>query len=265
MTIIETIVLAVVQGITEFIPVSSSGHLVIMSEVLSVELDAATLNSVIIWMHLGTLIALLLHYGKNIVGIFKNLRGDSNTLRNIIIASLPVFISGFIFAVLIEENLTGTAGVIITGFSLLITGLFFILYRPKGGKKEINQLSVKDSIIVGLFQSIAVLYGVSRSGITITGSRFVKLSNTQSLDFAFLVSIPVLIGAIVFTIFRDVNSDVINLPTDIIFTSVIVATVVGYLSITVLLKFLRNRSLSVFGLYCAVVGFTTLFIELTIN
>ncbi len=271
---LQIAILAVLQGLTEFIPVSSSGHLIIISKFLSSETGAEEIGTVIVFLHLGTLLAVLLHYRKFIFeilnGILKREQKALITSRNIIITSIPVFIFGLLFTVFVEENLSRNAQFFIACIALIITGSLFI-FSERSIKRLYDRSLTSDTIdpkrafIIGLFQSVGILYGVSRSGITLLGSRLQNMSNKDSLDYAFLVSIPVLIAASSFTLITELESVLESVSIENIILGIVISAVTGYASIAFLLSFLRKRSLRVFGIYCLGFGIISLILNFVIN
>ena len=182
MQILESLFLGVLQGLTEWLPISSSGHLVIAQEYLNIQ---APLFFDIL-LHLATILVILIFFRKEILQIFKefpNYKSSHGKLGwYIIIATIPIALVGYLFNNQISSLFTNTKAV---GISLLITGLLLILTKFSQGKKEI---SLKDSIIIGLSQALAIIPGISRSGATISTGLLLGLDKKQLITFSFLVT-----------------------------------------------------------------------------
>ena len=273
MNLLQIVVLAVLQGLTEFIPVSSSGHLVIASNFLNSSISAEDINSVIIFLHFGTLFAVLFHYRHFIFEIFNGLikKEEKYALisRNIILTSIPVFIVGFIFTLLIEKNLSRDLQFYVACVALIIAGTLFIfserfILNRKERKLKSEDLSIKRSLLIGVFQSIGVIYGVSRSGITLFGTRSLNMTNKDSLDYTFLVSIPVLLGASLVTLILELDSALKAVSMQNIIIGITVSGITGYFAISFLLRYMRKRGLRVFGFYCVGFGIISLILNFII-
>ncbi|MCA9380776.1 undecaprenyl-diphosphate phosphatase [Candidatus Dojkabacteria bacterium] len=273
MNLIQILLLAVLQGLTEFIPVSSSGHLVIASNFLSSNVSAEDINSVIIFLHFGTLFAVIFHYRNFIFEILLGLvkREEKYLLiaRNIILTSIPVFIVGLGFTLFIEKNLSrevqfyiATAALITAGTLFIFSERFILNSRERTLKSE--DLSIYKSLMIGVFQSIGVIYGVSRSGITLFGSRSLSMTNKDSLDYTFLASIPVLVGASLVTLLTELDSAVQAVSIENIIIGIVVSGITGYFAISFLLRYMRKRGLRLFGFYCVGFGIISLLLSFVI-
>lgn len=268
MNLIEVIILGAVQGLTEFLPISSSGHLIIFSNLIETNLDAKELSSLIIFLHLGTLLAVLFHYRTFILDLLKGLlnkkRESIITSRNIVLATIPALAFAVIYTK-IEDELTERTLLIITTFGLFISGFVFILTKwIKEGSVTTETLSIKSSILIGLAQVVALLPGISRSGSTITAGRLNKLDNTSSVNFSFYMSLPIITAAFAYSFLSFLTeSDSVNqssLSFDLIIAGIITSAIFGYLSIRFMLNFLKDKSLFIFGIYCIFAGIISLYL-----
>lgn len=263
MDIIQAIIIGLVQGLTEFLPVSSSAHLIFIQHALGVSSDMAF--DVI--LHVGTLVAVVGFFFKDIVlmiyafilsikdlltGKFiQGLREESykRLAWYVIIGTIPIGLVGVLFNSTIESIFQG---VNIPAFFLLITGtLLYISQRINPGKTKQENLTLKESIIVGCGQAIAILPGLSRSGTTIATGLTLGLDKEFAAKFSFLLSIPAIVGAAVVEV-KDLALTDVNLSAYII--GFIVAAISGYLAIKFLIELIQKRSLDIFAYYCWIVG-----------
>ena len=244
---LNTFFLAVIQGVTEWLPISSSGLLVIFEEL--VKLEDKNLNLLFnIAVHGGSLIAVVIYFLKDLLQIFINY----NLIKNIIIATIPVVIAGFLI------KITGLniflQDIKVVAFATLFFSI--VLYFSDKTKVTIQfnkNISNKNALLIGLAQILALIPGTSRSGITISCARFLGFSRVDSAKFSFLISIPVLFAACVLG-FSDVvfepNNQIIILITFGFFVSLITSL----LCIKVFLKFVENNSLTLFVVLRIILG-----------
>ena len=236
---IETLILAIIQGISEFTPVSSSAHLIIVSKISDFDLGNIQLD---ISLHLGSLLAIILFFRKDLLDIVNN----KNIFLLIIFGSIPLVIVGYIFYTtnLIDQfrNLK------VVAWTTLIFGILLYFSDKFELKNKISsELNIKSIIIIGLFQILAIIPGVSRSGIVITASRFLKFDRVESSKIAFYLSIPALAGASVLG-FKDVIDDQINFDAIFIF-STSASFLFSYFTIKYFLIYVKMFSLSFFVIY----------------
>jgi len=236
---VETLILSIIQGISEFIPVSSSAHLLIISRLSDFNVNNLQLD---ISLHLGSLLAIILFFRKELINIINN----KNIFLLIILGSIPLVIVGYIFYTtnLIDQfrNLK------VIAWTTLIFGILLYFSDKFELKNKISsELNIKSIIIIGLFQILAIIPGVSRSGIVITASRFLKFDRVESSKIAFYLSIPALAGASVLG-FKDVIDDQINFDTIFIF-STSASFLFSYFTIKYFLIYVKMFSLSFFVIY----------------
>ena len=246
MSVWQAILLGAVQGLTEFLPVSSSGHLILAERILGIKTDGSLFFD--ITLHLGTLIPVCIVFSKSIKGLFKK---PYKTLVYLIVASLPAAIVGFVFNDTIEVLFKGGGylSAVLLGFSFTMTSVELLFAEKFSAKsKNVLPLSLKSSIIMGVFQSFAIIPGLSRSGTVITGGTVAKLDKDKNAEFAFLMSIPVILGATAISGIKAVNAgaDIEVLP--VIF-GVVSAAVFGYMAINVMLAAIRKTKFGWFSLY----------------
>ena len=237
------ILTGVLQGLTEFLPISSSGHLVIISS-LSSELDLNTND--IAFLHIGTLFSIVFFYRKRIFGIFEDLDTFIFYFKIILAGIIPAVLIGLLTPIqnIIDEspNL-----ILITGASYLIFSLLLIFSGKINNSEALNirDITVSQAFVIGIAQSIALLPGVSRSGVTLLTAIYLGVKKADAIYYSLLLGIPTIFGAWSLTFINDsfqVNTNIV-LPT-------IVAMFTGLLAIRVLINFTTNSKLQYFGYYC---------------
>ena len=236
---VETLILSIIQGISEFIPVSSSAHLLIISRLSDFNVSNLQLD---ISLHLGSLLAIILFFRKELINIINN----KNIFLLIILGSIPLVIVGYIFY---STNLIDQfRNLKVVAWTTLIFGILLYFSDKFELKNKISsELNTKSIIIIGLFQILAIIPGVSRSGIVITASRFLKFDRVESSKIAFYLSIPALAGASVLG-FKDVIYDQINFDAIFIF-STSASFLFSYFTIKYFLIYVKMFSLSFFVIY----------------
>ncbi len=236
---VETLILSIIQGISEFIPVSSSAHLLIISRLSDFNVSNLQLD---ISLHLGSLLAIILFFRKELINIINN----KNIFLLIILGSIPLVIVGYIFY---STNLIDQfRNLKVIAWTTLIFGILLYFSDKFELKNKISsELNIKSIIIIGLFQILAIIPGVSRSGIVITASRFLKFDRVESSKIAFYLSIPALAGASVLG-FKDVIDAQINFDAIFIF-STSASFLFSYFTIKYFLIYVKMFSLSFFVIY----------------
>ncbi len=243
MTILQAILLGVIQGITEFLPISSSGHLIIFESLFGLKVEE--LLDFDIALHMGTLLAILIYFRKDIWELltFKN----PKLIKFILIGTIPAVVIGFLFKDAIEAALRSPFSVSI----LMITvGILFLLPEKLFVKKQTN-LNLKKSIIIGLAQSLALMPGVSRSGATILSGTWLGLSREEAARFSFLLGSIAIFGA---GLLAAKDLDQVTIESSVLAAGFLASFVAGIFSIGFLMKFLKKYSLKVFGVYRILFG-----------
>ena len=236
---IETSILALIQGVAEFIPVSSSAHLIIISKVSNFNVSSLQLD---ISLHLGSLLAIIFYFRKDLLNITKN----KSLFLLIVLGSIPLIIVGYFFySSGLIENLRNLK--VIAWTTLIFGILLFIADRSTIKNKINNNLNLKNILIIGFFQMLAIIPGVSRSGIVITASRFLNFDRVDSSKISFYLSIPALAGASVLSM-KDIVSTNIDMNFLFIF-AVLLSFVFSYLTIKYFLIYVRNFNLNLFVYY----------------
>lgn len=268
MSIIEAIILGIIQGFSEFLPISSTGHLTIFGRMFNLisEENPQAWTSFIAVIQLGTLVAVLIYFWKDIWHIvtaflkenvgsrqkFSSQSLDSKMGWYIIIGTIPIVTFGLGFKDIIEGTLT--KNLVVIACSLIVLALI-LAYAEKKAKfiKEMKDLSVFDSIIIGIAQAMALIPGSSRSGTTITGGLFMGFTRESAARFSFLLSIPSVFASGMLQLFEQIKfidqSGVVNL-----IIATIVSGISGYAAIDFLLKYLRKNTTFVFIYYRIALG-----------
>jgi len=251
MTLFQAFFLALVQGITEFLPISSSGHLVLFQKLFRIT-KAPVLFDVL--LHLGTLGAILVFFRQEIISLAKDWGKGKKVWLLVIIGSIPTAILGFFLNSKIEEIFSS---LILAGIMWIVFGLLLLLTRViEAGSKSLEKKNfrVMDALVIGFFQAVALFPGISRSGATIIGGKIRRFTPEAAFLFSFLLAIPAILGATIFKL-KD-ESGAINPVYGVI--AIVVAGVVGYISLGLLQRTLKSNKFCSFGFYCLAVGFLAL-------
>jgi len=272
--IIQALILGMVQGLTEFLPISSSAHLVIVPELLGVESSLAfdTL------LHVGTLIAVISYFRSDVIAMIKAFfssladipRGRfKEEIRNdqfkrlawlILVGTIPAGLMGILLKDFFESLFSSVSAV---GFFLLITG--FILWgveRMPRGEKKTKEISFTNSLIVGIAQGCAIAPGISRSGATIATSLYLGFDREMAARFSFLLSIPAILGAALIQL-KDLTAG-FDISTGSFVGGLISAIIFSYLAIKFLMGYIKKHSLVIFAYYCWTVGIITLILTVVL-
>ena len=236
---IEIFILSIIQGITEFLPVSSSSHLILISNYIKFENQGLSID---VSLHIGSFLAVILYFYEDILNFIKN----KILFLKILISSFPVMLVGYILVKL--NYIDQLRDIKIIAWTTIIFGiLLYISDKSKIVKKLENDLSYKSIFFIGIFQIISLVPGVSRSGIIITASRFLNFDRIDSTKIAFYLSIPALAGASVLGISDLVNEEI---KFDIVFLlSIFLSFIISYITIKYFLIFVSKFSLNLFVYY----------------
>jgi len=242
MSLAESILLGLIQGITEFLPVSSSGHLVLTQRLLGFSQPPIFFD---ILIHTATLVAVFIYFRKKIVSYI-----NYENIKNIIIASLPAVFFGLILSPYVESIYNSIP---IVGVGLLVTGSFMLYTKNIKGTSS-KTINLNQAIKIGSFQALALFPGISRSGSTIFGGLLSKVDREKAFEFSFILSIPAIIGAMTLQLFST-NINPIN-AIDIM--GFMAALFSGLFAIRILDAITTNNKLFYFGYYCLLVGIGSL-------
>ena len=237
---IEIFIYSIIQGITEFLPVSSSAHLYFIQNIFNWEDNALLLA---IGAHLGTFIALMAYNRK----LFINFK-ENHLLPFALIASLPVILTGALIGLLGYDSFKSNLYII--AFACIVGGV--LLELSDNNKKNKNEVLLKDSIIVGVFQILALIPGMSRSGTVITAMRFLGINRKLSVTFSLLTGIPVLLAACIFGIYKVVNLSSLN------FIKLSLVVIISFFSAVITIyffyKWIEKFSFRIFSIYRVLLG-----------
>ena len=242
---IEIFLLSLVQGITEFLPISSSSHLIILSKYTNFENQSLGID---ISLHIGSFLAVITYFHKDIINFFQN----KKLFLKILIASIPVMVFGFI---LIQTNfIERLRNIEVIGWSTLVFGiLLYISDRFKLERNISTNFNLRSAIFIGFFQILSLVPGVSRSGISITAARFLNFKRFDAAKISFLLSIPTLGAVSIFGLKNlftneDVNISLFNL------ISIFLSYIFSLITINYFLKYIKSFSLNIFVIYRVLLG-----------
>ena len=274
MTILKAIILGIIQGLTEFLPVSSSGHLAVAQQLLKVPEDRILFFTIM--LHIGTLFSIFFVYSEDIAKIIveflclikETIMGKGFKINNehrklgifIIIATIPTGLMGILFGNIFESFFSST---LIIGVALIITGtLLWSAERFNRGNRNVQDMNWLDAAIVGVFQGLAITPGLSRSGSTIVGSLFRGFNKELAAKFSFLVSIPAILGAAVLE-FKDVfEFGTGDISMGVTIVGILTAFISGLFAIRTLINFIKKEKLYYFSFYTWSVGLIVIIVSL---
>jgi undecaprenyl-diphosphatase len=249
MTFFDALWLGIVQALTEFLPVSSSGHLVVLQHLFGLTEPMLAFDVV---LHVGSLVAVVVFYRRRlwrlVVSIFQpsHAPGGRHLILMILLASIPAAVVGVGLEALFEELFSSPSAVAV--FWLLTAGLLFGASRVSEGRKSADDVTASDALLIGLFQAVAILPGVSRSGATIVAAILCGLRAKEAADFSFLIYIPAILGATVLKL-GDLSGTA-HSELVVYGFGAVVAAVVSYGAISLLLRLLQRRVIQPFAWYC---------------
>lgn len=249
--IIHSIIIGAVQGVTEFLPISSSGHLIAIPYLFQWPEHSLAYD---VSLHFGTALALLLFFWRDWIGIIKagfvkkekaevGAKYPSNLLWQIVVASIPAVIVGFLLDSYIESKFRSP---LLLAINMAVFGIIlWLVDKISGQSQKLSEMTYKKSFLVGLAQSLALVPGISRSGITMIAARGQGLAREEAARFSFLLGTPAMIGAFVFK-FKDLSSADLNLNFLI---GVLTSAIFGFIFIKFLLDYLKKSDFSIFAWY----------------
>ena len=236
---IEILILSAVQGISEFLPISSSAHLILVSNFYDLKTGSLLID---ISLHLGSLVAIIFYFRKDLLDLKKN----KKLLQLIVLGSIPLIVFGY--ALYSTELIYLLRNLKVIAWTTLIFGIIlFFADQQKFDKSISTNLNIKSIIFIGLFQILALIPGVSRAGITLTAARFLKFNRVDSTKISFLLSIPALTGASFLGL-----KNAINQPLEInylIIVSIVLSFLFSYITVKFFLNYINKFSLNIFVFY----------------
>jgi undecaprenyl-diphosphatase len=272
--VFNAVILGIIQGLTEFLPISSSGHLVIAQKIFSIDFQDNHLMNVV--LHLGTVVAIIIVFKEELIDIFKTVfskrifylfnirvvREDQSLwlILIIVIGTIPAAIIGLFFR---DSFILMSGSLVFVSFAFLVTG--FILFSTrfiKGHTKDnYNNITMLDTIIIGFLQGIAITPGISRSGITISGGLWRSIKRNKIGRYSFLLSLPAILGA---NIIEFKRANIIGLEWMPLLVGFVVSFIFGYWALKVFLSFVNRGQLHNFSYYCWAIGIISLISYYTI-
>ena len=247
----EAIIIGLVQGLTEFLPISSSGHLVIFQSLLNIDLPG---NLIEVSAHFGTLLSIIMIYKKDIYDLIISFKSPKtkNYIFLVILATIPSVVFVLIAKPFILSLFESSRSV---SLALIFTGI--ILFISNYGSYVKNKLNTSKGLIIGLFQALAILPGISRSGMTISIALLLGIKSREAAKFSFMLAIPAIVGATVLTILETEFNEAKDLIIPLI-TTAFVAFLSGYFALNFLIKILNNGKFYYFSIYCIFLGIISL-------
>jgi undecaprenyl-diphosphatase len=248
----QAVLLGILQGLTEFLPVSSSGHLVLARRLFGSSVESPVALDVM--LHVGTLFAVLVYFRADLLRLLLSLGGGDSTDRRqvglLALATLPIVVVGLLFAEQVEAAFSSPA---VVGLCLLITGCMLAwAARLPAGTRGADAMRPLDALVIGALQAVAVLPGISRAGATVTAGLGRGLDRDLAARFAFLLSIPAILGAVVFKLDELVN--LLDTSFTPVLAGVAASAVTGWLAIAIMMRVIRRGRLLPFALYCMIAG-----------
>lgn len=267
MNVFQAAVLGVIQGLAEFLPISSSGHLEVAQRLMGLQADSMSMMLLTVLLHVGTLTAVVVVFWEDWMGILKNLF-HSNLLGLLILASLPALVVKLGLKA-VDVDLDAVFGGGFLGIGFLVTGVFLLLaemFSHRGRHAAENQVGVKNALVMGCFQALAMIPGVSRSGSTTLGGTATGLTKRDAIKFSFLMSAPAVVGSLILEgkdayeqgAFGFLTANLVP-----VVVGVVLAAVIGYLTARAMLKIINKVSFGWFALYVFLIGAAVIVMQLT--
>ena len=256
LTKLEALILGIIQGLTEFLPISSTGHLYLGRNLFGLQEAGLLLDTM---LHVGTLLAVFVFYKDEFIKIIKNPFSKLTFL--LIVGTIPAVLFGLTLKDYIDE--ISKTGVTI-GWEFLVTGLFLWLAdSAKNGYKKMDDISYKDALIIGTFQAVAIMPAISRSGMTIVAALWRKLDRETAAYFSFLLSTPAIAGAIVLQTKDLLGGAGEEISLSALLVGIISSAIFGYIAVKWMIGYLKKNSLKPFAIYVWALGIIVLFFQFT--
>lgn len=256
LTKLESFILGMIQGLTEFLPISSTGHLYLGRNLFGLQEAGLLLDTM---LHLGTLLAVFIFYRSEFRKIIS--RPFSKLTFLLIVGTIPAVVVGLSFSDYFDE--ISKTGVTI-GWEFIITGIFLWFSDSiQNGSKKMEQISYTDAFIIGTFQAAAIFPAISRSGLTIAAALWRKLDRETAAYFSFLLSTPAIAGAVVLQSFDLAEASGEKITLSALLVGILSSAIFGYLAVRWMVNYLRQHSLKPFAIYVWMLGFIVLFFQFT--
>ena len=268
MNVLQAAILGIIQGLAEFLPISSSGHLEVAQRLMGLQADSMSMMLLTVLLHAGTLTAVIVVFWEDWIGILKDKLVKSKLLGLLILASLPALIVKLgLKAVDIDIDAVFGGGFLGIGF--LVTGVFLLLaemFSRRGRHARGKQVEVKNALVMGCFQALAMIPGVSRSGSTTLGGTATGLSKQKAIKFSFLMSAPAVVGSLLLEGKDAYELGAFNFLTENLFPivlGVVLAGVIGYFTARTMLMIINKVSFGWFALYVFLIGAVVIVLQVT--
>ncbi|KXK26561.1 MAG: Undecaprenyl-diphosphatase [candidate division WS6 bacterium OLB20] len=264
MTVIQAVILGIIQGVTEFLPISSSGHLAIVPYLSGWEQQSLDFDIIV---HGATLLAILIFYRQRLSSIITTTfskdpvsrKTSMRLIRNIVLTSVPATLIALLLKDTIESN---SDNIPVIATALISVGIVLVyLERMFKNTRRLERIQPGEALFIGSMQGLALIRGVSRSGITIIGGALAGLSRKEAVDYAFLASIPVLTGSVVLTA-ADIAASGLTEEPHVLLAGFAAAFISGYAAISFLINYVKKHDFAVFGWYRIILGILLLIIAL---
>ena len=268
MNVLQAAILGVIQGLAEFLPISSSGHLEVAQRLMGLEADSMSMMLLTVLLHVGTLTAVVVVFWEDWIGILKDKLVKSKLLGLLILASLPALLVKLALKA-VDIDLDAVFGGGFLGIGFCATGVFLLLaelFSKRGKHSAEKEAGVKNALVMGCFQALAMIPGVSRSGSTTLGGTATGLTKRNAIKFAFLMSAPAVLGSLILE-GKDAYElgafDFLSANLVPIVVGVVLAAVIGYLTARTMLKIINKVSFGWFALYVFLIGAAVIVLQLT--
>jgi undecaprenyl-diphosphatase len=243
MDLFKAIILGIVEGISEFLPISSTGHMILASNLMGLR-HTDFLKSFEIAIQVGAILSVIFLYRRMLLM-------DFHVIKLVVVAFIPTGFLGLTLYKLVKDYLLGSASIVL--WSLLIGGIFLVVFEKWHGEREnaeteIRNISYKEALIIGLFQSVAMIPGVSRSASTIVGGLILGLKRKVIVEFSFLLAVPTMLAATIYDLIKT-GSQISLMQTHYLLVGFITSFVVALFSIKFLLRFIQTHTFIPFGIY----------------
>jgi len=271
MTFLDALILGIVQGITEFLPISSSGHLVLGEALLGLDVEA--LKSFDVAVHIGTLAAIIIYFWKDFVGLImgflslirivkkkKKYEEYQRLVGYIVLGTIPAVIIGLFFGDLIDYLFRSPLYVGL--FMIIVAEVFIIAEGVLKKFKNETEIKMGHALIIGVAQAAALIPGVSRSGSTIAAGIFQGVPREKAARFSFLLAMPAIFGAGLLTLVKEIKADHFTVDAMPMIVGFIASVGSGFVAVYFLMNFLKNHTLKVFSIYLFAIGFISVIISL---
>ncbi|MBY0124527.1 undecaprenyl-diphosphate phosphatase [Bacillus sp. S/N-304-OC-R1] len=256
MSKLEAFILGIIQGLTEFLPISSTGHLFLGRHLFGLDEAGLFLDTM---LHVGTLLAVLVIYKNELLQVLKNPFGKLSML--LVIGTVPAVIVGFLFSDLFDS--ISKTGVTI-GWEFLFTGMIlWFSDHIRNGAKKMDSITYGDALFIGTFQAAAIFPAVSRSGLTIAAGLFRKLDRETAAYFSFLLSIPAIAGGIVLQFGEMLSGRTEAISLGSLFVATLSSALFGYMAVVWMINFLKRKSLKIFAVYVWILGISIIILQMT--